>query len=140
MLLQKRGDIVAKDTTWIKFRHKVVRNALYPILGTYSRWRYHIKVEIFRGQEKRPYLILLNHQTPFDQFFVGMSFRGPIYYLATEDLFSNGWVSSLIRYLIAPIPIKKQTTDVRAVINCLQVVRGLLEAFAIYDTLCEILP
>ena len=24
--------------------------------------------------------------------------------------------------------------------NCLQVVRGLLEAFAIYDTLCEILP
>ena len=123
MLLQKRGDIVAKDTTWIKFRHKVVRNALYPILGTYSRWRYHIKVEKFRGQEKRPYLILLNHQTPFDQFFVGMSFRGPIYYLATEDLFSNGWVSSLIRYLIAPIPIKKQTTDLRAVKTCMRVAK-----------------
>ena len=78
---------MANDTSWLKFRHKVVRNILYPTLGTYCRWRYHIKVEKFRGQEKRPYLILLNHQTPFDQFFVGMAVRGPIYYLATEDLF-----------------------------------------------------
>jgi len=50
-----------------------------------------------------------------------MAFKGPVYYVATEDIFSNGWVSSLIRYLVAPIPIKKQTTDVHAVINCMRV-------------------
>ena len=52
-----------------------------------------------------------------------MSFKGPIYYMATEDIFSNGWISSVIRYLVAPIPIKKQTTDVRAILNCMKVAK-----------------
>ena len=108
---------------WMKFRHKVVRNVLFPTLGLYSRLRYNATVDRFKEQEDRPYLILLNHQTPFDQFFVGMAFKGPIYYLATEDIFSKGFVSSLIKYLVAPIPIKKQTTDVKAILNCIRVAR-----------------
>lgn len=108
---------------WLRYRHRVVRRIVYLILGPYSYIRYRIRVDKFKEQGKRPYLILLNHQTPFDQFFVGMSFRGPVYYLASEDLFSNGWVSSLIRWLVAPIPIKKQTTDMTAVKNCIRVAR-----------------
>ena len=110
-----------KDKKWIKPRHIAVRNILSAVLTPYARVKYGLKVEKFRAQEKRPYLILLNHQTPFDQFFVGMAFKGSVYYLATEDIFSLGWVSSLIRYLVAPIPIKKQTTDVRAILNCIKV-------------------
>ncbi len=108
---------------WIKYRHRVVRNLAYAVLYPYSKWRYGITAEPFKEQGDRPYLILLNHQTAFDQFFVGMSFRGPVYYLASEDLFSNGLVSSLIRWLVAPIPIKKQTTDVAAVMNCIRVAK-----------------
>ena len=108
---------------WVKFRHRVVRNIAFCILYPYSRLKYGVKVEPFRQQCKGPYLILTNHQTPFDQFFVGMAFKGPVYYLATEDIFSNGLVSSLIRYLVAPIPIKKQTTDIKAVMNCIRVAR-----------------
>jgi len=112
-----------KKKQWIKHRHRIVRNIVYCILKPYSRWKYGISPTRFAEQEDRPYLVLLNHQTPFDQFFVGMSIRGPVYYMASEDLFSNGWVSSLIRWLIAPIPIKKQTTDVTAVKNCIRVAR-----------------
>lgn len=112
-----------KQKKWIKFRHKVVRNILFCTLGLYTKLKYNIKVDKFKGQENRPYLILFNHQTAFDQFFVGMSFRGPVYYLASEDLFSNGKVSSIIKYLVAPIPIKKQTTDVRAILNCMKVAK-----------------
>ena len=54
---------------------------------------------------------------------VGMAFKGPVYYVASEDLFSNGFVSKLIKFLVAPIPIKKSTTDVRAVLNCMQVAK-----------------
>ena len=108
---------------WIRPRHKVVRNILYYTLGTYSKLSYNAKVEKFKEWEDRPYCILLNHVTPFDQFFVGMSVKGNIYYLATEDIFSNGWVSDLIRWLIAPIPIKKQASDVRAVMTCIRVAR-----------------
>ena len=108
---------------WLRPRHRVVRNLLYLILTPYCRIRYGIRPEKFRQQGNRPYLILLNHQTPFDQFFAGISFKGPVYYLATEDIFSLGWVSDLIRWLIAPIPIRKQTTDISAVMTCIKVAR-----------------
>ena len=112
-----------KDTRWRRFRHSVVRNVAYCIIRPYVHFKYGIKIEKFKEQEKRPYLILLNHQTPFDQFFVGMTLKGVVYYMATEDIFSNGWISKAIRYLIAPIPIKKQTTDIRAILNCLKVAK-----------------
>lgn len=108
---------------WVKFRHRVIRGALEFVLAPYCRWRYGIKIERFRSENKGPYLILYNHQTAFDQFFVGISFPCPVYYVASEDLFSNGWVSSLIRWLVAPIPIKKQATDLTAVKNCIRVAR-----------------
>lgn len=114
-----------KDTKkkWTKYRHRVIRNIAYVILAPYCKLVYGVDAVRFQEQRDEPYLILFNHQTAFDQFFVGISFRGPVYYLASEDIFSNGWVSSLIRWLIAPIPIKKQTTDVKAVINCMKVVK-----------------
>ncbi len=112
-----------KKKKWIKFRHRVVTVIARAILKPYSVWKYGIKADKFKEQGDRAYLILLNHQTPFDQFFVGMSFKGPIYYLATEDIFSNGFVSTLIRYLVNPIPIKKQTTDLVAVLNCIKVAK-----------------
>ncbi len=112
-----------KQKKWMKFRHRVVRNVAYALLKPVAYAMYGIKVEKFKEQGNRPYLILYNHQTAFDQFFVGMAFRGPVYYVASEDLFSNGFVSSLIRWLVAPIPIKKQTTDVAAVINCIKIAK-----------------
>lgn len=112
-----------KKKKWIKFRHRVIRNLVCPILGTVSRIKYGAKVRPFREQGKRQYLILFNHQTAFDQFFVGMAFRGPVYYLASEDLFSNGWISRLLEWAVAPIPIKKQTGDAQAVYQCLRVCR-----------------
>lgn len=112
-----------KQKKWMKFRHRVVRNLAFCVLYPYSRVKYGITVEKFREQGDRPYLILFNHQTAFDQFFVGMAFKGPVYYVASEDLFSMGWVSKLIRWVVAPIPIKKQTTDLNAVMTCIRVAR-----------------
>lgn len=126
-MLSKKGDYAVKEKQkqkkWIKFRHRIVRNLAYFIIYPYSRIKYNITIEKFKEQKKTPYLVLLNHQTPFDQFFVGMAFKGPIYYLATEDIFSMGFLSSIIRYLVAPIPIKKQTSDVKAVKQCIRVAR-----------------
>ncbi len=112
-----------KKKKWIRPRHAIVRNLAYAVLYPYSRVKYGIRVRKFKEQGDRPYLILLNHQTAFDQFFVGMAFKGPVYYVASEDLFSMGWVSDLLRYVVAPIPIKKQTNDARAVITCARVAK-----------------
>ena len=111
------------DKKWMRYRHRVVRNLAWLVLYPYSRIRYGIRTEPFREQGDRAYLILMNHQTAFDQFFIGMSVKGPIYYMATEDIFSLGWVSKLIRWIVAPIPIKKQTTDISAVMTCMRIAR-----------------
>ena len=112
-----------KSKTWTRLRHRMVVSLLQPTFGPYVRWKYGITIEPFKEEGTRPYLIVMNHQTGFDQFFVGLTFRQPVYYLATEDIFSLGWVSDLIRWLVAPIPIRKQTTDIQAVKNCIKVAR-----------------
>ncbi len=108
---------------WILPRHKLVRNILNLLYGPVIRRKYGVKVEPFANQGDRQYLVLYNHQTAYDQFFVGMSFSGAVYYVASEDIFSMGALSGLIRFLVNPIPIKKQTTDPRAVINCIKVAK-----------------
>lgn len=112
-----------KKQKWIKPRHTIIKHIAYHLLYPYTKIKYGIEIEKFQQQENRPYLVLYNHQTGFDQFFVGMALRGPIYYVATEDIFSLGFLSSLLRFAVAPISIKKQTTDVTAVKNCVRVAK-----------------
>ena len=114
---------MAKRKKWIKPRHSIIQAIAKIILTPVCKIKYGITVEKFKEQEDRPYLILYNHQTAFDQFFMGISFKTPIYYVATEDIFSMGFVSDLLRFAVNPIPIKKQTTDVGAVMNCIRVVK-----------------
>lgn len=108
---------------WIRFRHRVMRRALCFLLTPYFRLKYRLKVRKFKEEGNRQYLVMMNHQTPLDQFFVMKSFKQLTYCIASEDLFSNGRVSDFVRWATAPIPIKKQTTDARCVLNCLRVAK-----------------
>ena len=121
--MQEKQTKRKKQKKWIKLRHKIVKAMVAPFLGTYAKRKMNITLEPFEGQEKRPYLILMNHQTGYDQFFVDMVFKGPVYIVASEDIFSAGFVSKLLRFFIAPIPIKKNTHDRGAVLNCLRVAK-----------------
>lgn len=108
---------------WIKPRHTVIREIGASLIYPYTKWRFHVDIRKFKNPDKRQFLIIMNHQTSFDQFFVGLSFPGPVYYIATEDIFSLGFLSSLLRYAVAPIPIKKQTSDLQAVKTCVRVMK-----------------
>ena len=112
-----------KKKKWIHKRHTVVRHTLGIFFRAYCRIKYGARIKGFKEEGKRRYLVLFNHQTAFDQFFVALSFRQHLYFLASEDIFSKGFISSALRYLQAPIPIKKQTTDVRAIMNCMRVAK-----------------
>ncbi len=108
---------------WLRKRHLVVRHTLGIFFRAYSRIKYGARIRAFKDENKRQYLVLFNHQTAFDQFFVALSFRQHLYFLASEDIFSKGFISSALRFLQGPIPIKKQTTDVRAIMNCMRVAK-----------------
>lgn len=111
----------SKRKKWLHKRHKLWRDLANIVLTPYARIRYGLRLEKFKEQGDRQYLIMMNHQTPFDQFFVGMAFKGAVYYVATEDIFSNGLISRFLEYAVNPIPICKTQNDVRAVLNCMRV-------------------
>lgn len=112
-----------KSTNWLKTRHRIITAVGRPLVAPFIKLKYGVKIEKFKEQNGRQYLIVMNHQTGFDQFFVALAFKDPVYYLATEDIFSMGFISSLLRWAVAPIPIKKQTTDIQAVKNCIKVAK-----------------
>ena len=112
-----------KKSKWIKTRHKIVVPFLRELFRPIAAWMYHIKIEKFKAENGRQYLVLANHQTGFDQFFPSFAFRQHLYYVASEDIFSMGWLSKLIQWIAEPIPIKKQVTDIRAVMNCMRVAK-----------------
>lgn len=108
---------------WRSKRHSVVWFFLQFIFVPAVRIKYGAHVRRCRELKKEPCLILYNHVTAYDQFFVGVSFRRPVYYVATEDIFSMGFASKLIKYLVAPIPIKKHSTDIQALKTMISVAR-----------------
>lgn len=112
-----------RRSKWIKKRHSVVISLLRLPFGLYTKAKYKIKLEKFKNYDGRQYFIVSNHQTAFDQFFVSLCYPKHIYYVASEDLFSKGWVSKLITWLVAPIPFRKSTSDLTGVRNCLRVAK-----------------
>lgn len=124
---RKRGNTESTDkprapkNQWVKKRHARVfaflRVLLRPIFVI--RYRYHAKKS---GLPKGAYLILSNHQTTMDPFFLSMSFRFPVYFISSDDIF-NLKVSPLIRYLVAPIPKSKSMRDVVAMKNVFRVIK-----------------
>lgn len=111
-----------QEKKWMRWRHRICTDLIRIPAGIISTFRYHNHIDSFKKQEgDRNWLILSNHQTLFDQFFVGLTFRKQVYYVAMEDLFSSGWISRVIEWMVAPIPILKATADTNAVRYCQQV-------------------
>ena len=71
-----------KKQTWTKRRHRIVQAIARVLLTPYVKLKYRIQIDRFAQEEDRPYLVLMNHTTAFDQFFVGLHFKNPVYYMA----------------------------------------------------------
>ena len=114
---------MTKHNLWVKKRHARMRSLFGFFLTPYLRHRYNIHVEPFLRQRGRQYLILFNHQTAADPFFVSMAFKGPIYFMAPQDYFSGSFLSRVMQFCFAPIPIAPESPDPQAVRDCLRVAR-----------------
>lgn len=107
---------------WLKFRHRVVFAILHPFFTIYLKIKYGYRAYKYI-LPKGPCLILYNHPTNLDPFMLALSFWGPIYFMANEDLFNRPIFSPLIKYLVAPIPKSKAIRDIQAVKDCIKVTR-----------------
>lgn len=108
-------------STWTKRRHARVFAFLRPVMRFYFRLRYNYKA-IPSGLKKGAYLIISNHQTTMDPFMLSLSFKFPVYFIASDDIF-NLKISPLIKYLVAPIPKSKSLRDVAAMMGVFRVIK-----------------
>jgi len=107
---------------WTKKRHRVFQRLAAVFVGIVVKLKYGIKIDKFPDKTGQ-YVVLMNHQTVGDQFFVAMCMNQTLYFIATEDIFSNGLISRILEFATKPIPIKKQTTDLKAVMTAIRVSR-----------------
>ena len=106
---------------WVKKRHKIIFAILRLPFKIFLKLKYNYFAVKYK-LEKKPYLILSNHLTTLDPFMLACSFKRPIYFMTSTDLFSNKY-GRLIEYLVAPIPKSKSVKDIGAIKGCLRVVK-----------------
>lgn len=74
---------------------------------------------------QQPALVVANHVTNYDPFFVAASFpQNMMYFIASEHLFRLGWVSKAINYLVAPIARRKGSKGFDAAMTALRKIRA----------------
>ena len=116
----------------IKRRYDVVFTVMRPFFRLYTRLAYAYRALpapiLPKGE---PALILSNHNAALDPFFLALSFRRPIFFVASDHIFRLGLVSRIIRYLVAPIPIVKSQMDLRTLRQIRETIRdgGLVGLF-----------
>lgn len=110
-----------KKQKWVKTRHKIIMSIVRFILRIITKFKYNFKYKKFKNQ-KTPHIILYNHQTVWDQFFVGLICNNKTYFVMSDDLASIRFVSPLLKWLLNPIPYKKASTDFTILRTCRQVV------------------
>ena len=100
-----------------RFRHRLTFFLLKPLFRLYFRVFYRFKAERFKPPKdlKGPYLIIGNHSTPFDPFFMALSIRGPVYFVASDMIFSVKYLSSIMKFLVGPIPKTKYRSDLETI-------------------------
>ena len=94
-----------------------------PIFSFLFWKKYGYKAENYKLDRKQNYLIICNHSCSLDPFMLGKSFFRPIYFVASDDLLKNGFISKIMKHTVAPIPIRKGTMDISSIRNCISIAR-----------------
>jgi len=97
-----------------KFRHRVVFWSFRPFFRIWVRWRLHYTFDVFNDKKEGPYLILGNHTQPLDPVLLAFSFKTPIYFVASKMVYNLKFLSKILDYLVAPIPIDKFRSDLKS--------------------------
>ena len=108
---------------WVKKRHRVIIGILRVLLTPYFKLKYKFKhskrIKLGKGS-----VVLCNHTTTMDPFFVSFLFKENLYFMASKDIFNHKFTGRLIRWLVNPIPKEKgKKSDITAIKNCMRIIK-----------------
>lgn len=109
-----------------RFRHTLVFNTLRPFFRFFIFLKFSYRAKRFKAPKgvKGPYLIISNHAMAIDPLLVSLSFKGPIFFIASDMIFSIPYVSPIIKYLVQPIPKTKYRSDIETVKDTMKMVKS----------------
>jgi 1-acyl-sn-glycerol-3-phosphate acyltransferase len=109
-----------------RFRHRVVFFLFPPFFRLFLKIKLNATAKKFKPPKgiKGPYLILSNHGLALDPFLLALSFREPIYFVASDMIFSIKYWSKLITYLVSPIPKTKYRSDMETIRDMVKVAKS----------------
>ena len=102
------------------FVFSILKIFLYPLMWLLFNFRSYPYIE---DSQDSNYIILSNHTGALDPLMLSLSFKRPIFFVASDHLFRLGFISKIIDFLVAPIPIVKSKLDLQA----LRIIRSELE-------------
>ena len=104
----------------IKNRHKFIKNLIAPCLMCSMKNKFGLVLE--KSKLKPPFLILANHTTDYDAFFVAGAFKCPIYFVMSDHVSSIPVAGKLVKFFVRPLPITKSSLDAGVVREIISVV------------------
>ncbi len=102
--------------------HKAVYAVLRQIIILMCRIKFGYRFTKAAGLPQK-YIVLANHTTDYDPFFVAASFPRQMYFVASEHIARWGFVSRIIRFLVDPILRSKGSVAVSTVKEVLRRVK-----------------
>jgi len=103
-----------------KLRHRLVYKLAAPIIYKFLKRKFNFTYE--SCNIKPPFIVLANHTTDYDAFFISASFKDNIYFVMSDHV-SSLKSGKLINYLVSPIPITKSGTDAETVKNIFSILK-----------------
>ena len=111
-----------KKKKWCHFRHKIWFSLMRPIFKVLLKVKYNYKAKPFKVR-KQNYLVISNHTCTLDPFLICASIKKPVYFIASDDIMKNGFVSRFIGHAVAPIPIRKGSMDIGCIKKSISVAK-----------------
>jgi len=102
-------------------RHTIIWRLLRPLakLIMFIMFGYRCPVYNLKG----PYVVVMNHVTDFDPILAGVAFRKQMYFLASEHIMRQGFLSKLLGWALGPITRQKGGSAAGAVKSMLRVLK-----------------
>ncbi|OQB23736.1 MAG: 2-acyl-glycerophospho-ethanolamine acyltransferase [Firmicutes bacterium ADurb.Bin182] len=108
-----------KNLKWHRFVFKVLRSPVRAFL------RRKLNMEwVMAEPQKRPFILLANHNTDFDPLLVAAGFHEHMYFVASDHILRWKFAGKLVKFFFAPIARVKATTEARTVMDVIKTVRS----------------
>ncbi len=106
----------------VRLRHHFFAWLNRTVVANIIRSKYNFKGEVIKKRRHTPQLVLVNHQSELDPFFVYYVYKAPIYVVANEQITTNPFYGPLLKAFMNAVPIRKGTMDLKVIRRLKQIV------------------